>query len=238
MNLQITILFDNFLSLGADSRVLRAMWGFSAFVEFDSYKILFDTGSNGRVLKKNASLLGVNLSEVQMLFISHPHWDHIGGWDTVLEENPEITLIVPDSLSSHLIEDMRRMTNVMVVDSEPQHFDIHLHSTGVMYPEGEQALILNTPQGLVIIAGCSHPRIENFMARARELFPEKQIFYVLGGFHMLHDTTDQIIESLEKFDTQYITPTHCTGQLATDMIKNRFGLRFIPGGVGAQITFD
>ncbi len=238
MSLQVTILFDNFISRGARSKELRAMWGFSAFIEFDSYKILFDTGSNGRVLLKNALALGKDLSQAQILFISHPHWDHIGGWDTVVELNPNITLIVPQSLSSHLIEEMKRLTNVVVVNSEPQHFDIHLHSTGVMYPEGEQALILNTSQGLVIIAGCSHPRIENFMARAQELFLDKQIFYVIGGFHMLHDTGEQIIKSLEKFDTQYITPTHCTGQLATDMIKNRFGDRFIPGGVGAQINIE
>ncbi len=238
MSLKITILFDNYLSPEVNIKGLKAMWGFSAFIEFESYKILFDTGSNGRVLKNNARLLGIDLAQAQKLFISHPHWDHIGGWDTVLEENPQISLIVPNSLSSHLIEDMKRLTEVYVVDTDPEHIDIHLHSTGVMYPEGEHALILNTGKGLVLIAGCSHPRIENFMDRAKQMFPDKQIFYVIGGFHMLHDTADQIIQSLARFDTKFITPTHCTGQLATDMIKNRYGDFFIQGGVGKQIVFD
>lgn len=238
MSLKITILFDNYLSSASKAKGLKAMWGFSAFVEFEGYKILFDTGSNGRVLKNNASLLGIKLSDAQMLFISHPHWDHIGGWDTVLEENPEVSLIIPDSLSSHLIEDMKRLTNVYVVGSEPEHFDIYLHSTGVMQPEGEHALILNTRQGLVLIVGCSHPRVENFMKRAKQMFPDKEIFYVIGGFHLFRDSAEKIMTSLDHFDTQYITPTHCTGQLATDMIKNRFGEHYIPGGVGAQINFD
>jgi 7,8-dihydropterin-6-yl-methyl-4-(beta-D-ribofuranosyl)aminobenzene 5'-phosphate synthase len=236
MALKITILFDNYLNTEAKVRGLKAMWGFSAFVEFDHYKIIFDTGSNGRVLKHNAQLLGVELSQAQMLFISHPHWDHIGGWDTVLEENPEIHVIVPDNLSSHLIEDLKNMTRVTVVGHEPGHFDAKLHSTGVMQPEGEHSLILTTDRGLVIIAGCSHPGIENIIRRAKEIFPNKQVYYVIGGFHLFRHRADQISQILNELDTQFITQTHCTGQLATDMIRNRFGDRFIPGGVGAQIV--
>jgi len=49
MNLKITLLFDNVVSTYTKIKGLKSMWGFSAFIEFDSYKILFDTGSNGRV---------------------------------------------------------------------------------------------------------------------------------------------------------------------------------------------
>lgn len=237
MNLKITLLFDNVVSTYTKIKGLKSMWGFSAFIEFGSYKILFDTGSNGRVLKKNAELLGINLADAQILFISHPHWDHIGGWDTVLEENPNIQFIVPYSLSSHLVNDLRTSNQVSVIYKDFVSFNSYIYSSGTMEAEGEQALILNYERGLVLIVGCSHPKVESFMLKVKKLFPNKAIFYVIGGFHMLNYTEEEILHSLEKFDTQFITPTHCTRQLATDMISKKFGHFFIPGGLGSVITF-
>ncbi len=236
MDLHITVLFDNYVNSQKKGLGLEAMWGFSAFIQFNGKKILFDTGSNGRVLKHNAQKLNIDLSQAQYLFISHPHWDHIGGWDTVLEENPDIHIIVPASLSTHLIADLSQITQVTVVDDEPLVLDDQLYSTGIMQPEGEQALVLDTAKGLVIVAGCSHPGIENFMQRAKSILPGKPIFYVIGGFHLLHHTEKQIYKVLEKFDTKYITPTHCTGQLATEIIRMAYGDRFIEGGVGMQLN--
>lgn len=54
-------------------------WGYSALVEVDGRKFLFDTGSNPDVVLKNAKSLGINLSEVEDVVISHNHDDHTGG---------------------------------------------------------------------------------------------------------------------------------------------------------------
>ncbi len=236
MDLQITVLFDNYVHSTKKGQGLEPMWGFAAFIQFNGKKILFDTGSNGRILKHNAQKLNTGLRQADYLFISHPHWDHIGGWDTVLEENPDIHIIVPASLSTHLIADLSRITQVTVVDDNPLVVDDKIYSTGIMQPEGEQALVLDTEKGLVIVAGCSHPGIENFMQRAKQILSGKPIFYVIGGFHLLHHTEKQIYNVLEKFDTKYITPTHCTGQLATEIIKLSYGERFIEGGVGMKLN--
>ncbi len=235
MDFRLTILFDNYVHPKHRGIGLTPMWGFSAFIELDGLKILFDTGSNGRILLHNAQILNIPLEQANYLFISHPHWDHIGGWDSVLEINPDIHFIVPASLSSHLIADISRFTTVTVIDDEPLFIYDKIYSTGVMQPEGEQALVIDTEKGTIIVAGCSHPGIQNFMKRAKRILPGKPIFYVIGGFHMFRFSEKQIYEALKSFDTQKITPTHCTGDLATNIIEIAYGDNFIQGGVGMSI---
>jgi 7,8-dihydropterin-6-yl-methyl-4-(beta-D-ribofuranosyl)aminobenzene 5'-phosphate synthase len=54
-------------------------WGYAALVEVDGKKILFDTGAHPDVVLKNAEALGIDLSQVEDVVISHHHDDHTGG---------------------------------------------------------------------------------------------------------------------------------------------------------------
>jgi 7,8-dihydropterin-6-yl-methyl-4-(beta-D-ribofuranosyl)aminobenzene 5'-phosphate synthase len=54
-------------------------WGYSALVEADGKKILFDTGANPDIVLKNAAALGIELSDVEDVVVSHHHDDHTGG---------------------------------------------------------------------------------------------------------------------------------------------------------------
>ena len=99
--MEITIVFDNY----PYNSELTSLWGFSAFLQLTHQTILFDTGSNGPVLLRNIQTSGLNVKDIDTLFISHPHWDHIGGVDAVIEQNPNLHIFAPDSLSKHLIHD-------------------------------------------------------------------------------------------------------------------------------------
>jgi 7,8-dihydropterin-6-yl-methyl-4-(beta-D-ribofuranosyl)aminobenzene 5'-phosphate synthase len=54
-------------------------WGFAALVEADGRRILFDTGAHPDVVLKNAKTLGVDLTTVPEVVLSHNHSDHVGG---------------------------------------------------------------------------------------------------------------------------------------------------------------
>ena len=54
-------------------------WGYSALVEVDGKKILFDTGARPETVLQNANEMGIDLSDVEDVFLSHNHWDHTGG---------------------------------------------------------------------------------------------------------------------------------------------------------------
>lgn len=68
-------------------------WGYSALVEVDGRKFLFDTGANPDVVLKNAVSLKIDLSEVEDVVISHNHDDHTGGLITLrrelMKKNPQ-----------------------------------------------------------------------------------------------------------------------------------------------------
>jgi 7,8-dihydropterin-6-yl-methyl-4-(beta-D-ribofuranosyl)aminobenzene 5'-phosphate synthase len=61
-------------------------WGFAALVEADGRRILFDTGARPDTVLKNAKELGVDLSTVQEVFLSHNHGDHTSGLLTLRKE--------------------------------------------------------------------------------------------------------------------------------------------------------
>jgi 7,8-dihydropterin-6-yl-methyl-4-(beta-D-ribofuranosyl)aminobenzene 5'-phosphate synthase len=58
-------------------------WGYAALVEVDEHRILFDTGANPDIVLKNAEALKIDLSNVEVVVISHFHGDHTGGLITL-----------------------------------------------------------------------------------------------------------------------------------------------------------
>ncbi len=74
--LKITVLVTN---VGGDPHAGDGEWGYSALVEVDGHKILYDTGSSADLVLRNASALHVDLSNVEDVILSHNHFDHVGG---------------------------------------------------------------------------------------------------------------------------------------------------------------
>jgi 7,8-dihydropterin-6-yl-methyl-4-(beta-D-ribofuranosyl)aminobenzene 5'-phosphate synthase len=69
----------------ADTRGIGE-WGFSALVEADGHRILFDTGARPETVLRNAAELGVDLTNVPDVVLSHHHGDHTGGLLTLRRE--------------------------------------------------------------------------------------------------------------------------------------------------------
>jgi 7,8-dihydropterin-6-yl-methyl-4-(beta-D-ribofuranosyl)aminobenzene 5'-phosphate synthase len=67
-------------------------WGFSALVEADGHRILFDTGAHPDVVRRNAETRGIDLTNVPDVVLSHSHWDHVGGFmplrNSVMTQSP------------------------------------------------------------------------------------------------------------------------------------------------------
>jgi 7,8-dihydropterin-6-yl-methyl-4-(beta-D-ribofuranosyl)aminobenzene 5'-phosphate synthase len=74
--LKITVLVTN---LAGDARAGDGEWGYSALVEADGHKILYDTGASADMVLRNARALHVDLSDVEDVILSHNHWDHVSG---------------------------------------------------------------------------------------------------------------------------------------------------------------
>jgi 7,8-dihydropterin-6-yl-methyl-4-(beta-D-ribofuranosyl)aminobenzene 5'-phosphate synthase len=74
--LKITVLVTN---LAGDPRAGDGEWGYSALVEADGHKILYDTGASADMVLRNATALHIDLSDVEDVVLSHNHSDHVGG---------------------------------------------------------------------------------------------------------------------------------------------------------------
>jgi 7,8-dihydropterin-6-yl-methyl-4-(beta-D-ribofuranosyl)aminobenzene 5'-phosphate synthase len=79
MEIKLTTLSEN----TADRVGLLAEWGLSMLIEADKYKVLLDTGL-GISAAYNAAIMGIDLSAVDRIVLSHGHRDHTGGFQHVL----------------------------------------------------------------------------------------------------------------------------------------------------------
>jgi 7,8-dihydropterin-6-yl-methyl-4-(beta-D-ribofuranosyl)aminobenzene 5'-phosphate synthase len=210
--MKITILYDNTLF----QNNLEADWGFSCLAEAHGRTILFDTGANGAILLENMEKLNIQPSSVDDVFISHPHFDHIGGLSAFLNKNARVNVYVPVSFRG-----VRNAKKVIHVD-KPMTLYENFYSTGEL-EEIEQAMAVKTAKGLVLIVGCSHPTMKKIMDTASEF---GKIYAIVGGLHGFDD-----YELFKNLDA--ICPTHCTQHIAE--IKARYPEKVIEGGAGKII---
>lgn len=79
--MKITTLIENTQD---ENKLLKYEHGLSMFIETDNCNVLFDTGKSGDFID-NAEKLNINLKNIDVLILSHAHYDHCGGVRRLLE---------------------------------------------------------------------------------------------------------------------------------------------------------
>ncbi len=230
----ITIVYDN-KALGG----FKSSWGFAALVRFKNHTILFDTGGDGETLLSNMRKLGVDPKSIQYIFLSHIHGDHTGGLWAILRENPNVTVFLPNIFPDSFKGKVRSFGAKVVEIDEPEEILEDVYTTGVMFPVGEQALVLKTSKGLVVVTGCSHPGIVRIVERAENITGENA-YLVVGGFHLFGAPEKEvraIATSLKRLGVQKIMPCHCTGDKAEEIFAEEFGVNYVECGVGRTVSW-
>ena len=209
--MKVTIVYDN----TAFKKELKADWGFSALVEAKGKKILFDTGARGSILLSNMAQLGIDPREITDVFISHAHFDHTGGLSSFLDQNNDVKLWVPVSLRG-----VKKLGEVVEIERARKLYE-GIYSTGEL--EGiEQSLCIETKKGIVVIVGCSHPRMTHILDAASQF---GTVYGIIGG---LHGNRPESLKGLE-----VICATHCTQY--KDEIASLYPGNYIEGGAGRVI---
>ncbi len=233
---RFTILYDNI----PFNSSCATEWGFSCLVELGNETILFDTGGDAEVFAHNVEALGVDLAEVDHLVLSHGHSDHVAGLDVVLDAGGDLTVYLPRSSPSHLKSSVRGSGATLVETWDATLICPGVATTGVLEAEpDEQALVVNTGEGLVLITGCSHPGVQN-LVRAAEEATGLEVCLVFGGFHLgdaSRATLDNLAAEFKDLGVERAAPTHCSGDLARQAFSEGYGEDFVELGVGWRMGF-
>jgi 7,8-dihydropterin-6-yl-methyl-4-(beta-D-ribofuranosyl)aminobenzene 5'-phosphate synthase len=235
-DIQVTILYDNYTSVEG----VKSDWGFSCLIRGTEKTILFDAGTKADIFSHNVDALNIDLKDVELVVISHEHGDHTGGLSRLYKDNPNVSVYYPHSFSAEFVQSVRKANAKPVPVDEPVEICKDVFLTGEMGNEvKEQSLILKTPEGLVVITGCSHPGIVEILERTKKQHDD-DIYMVFGGFHLMRHSDEAVEDILQRFKELGIKKcgaTHCTGDHQIELFQKAFGADFVPIGVGKVITF-
>jgi 7,8-dihydropterin-6-yl-methyl-4-(beta-D-ribofuranosyl)aminobenzene 5'-phosphate synthase len=247
---RLTILDDN-----AVARVgVKAVWGFACLVEARGHAVLFDTGADPAVLKDNLAVLEVAPARIEAVVLSHYHGDHTWGAPG-LGTPPGVRVFTPRSFEGHPKETAALQSAGLtlvpisqatplfdgITISEPLHFEgrIPFGGPGQGFTDEvwEQCLTVDTPDGLVVIAGCSHPGILAMLEQVKRQ-TGRPLYFVIGGFHLLGQPDAEvhhIATAMQAMGVGHVSATHCTGEAAAHVFRDVFGDRYVSAGVGTVI---
>jgi 7,8-dihydropterin-6-yl-methyl-4-(beta-D-ribofuranosyl)aminobenzene 5'-phosphate synthase len=183
--------------LPVDGKGLVGEPGLSYLVRAESTRLLFDAGlSGGRTrsaLAHNADRLGIDLTKLDAVVISHLHADHVGGIRAMRRRTFTFAgePLEPAGVPAHVPTDMHHDRARVVTTTGPR---VVAPGIAVLPPlprmlfwpgyVAEQALVVNVRGfGLVLISGCGHPPIERMLGIA-ELVLDVPIRAVVGGLHL------------------------------------------------------
>ncbi|UCE99696.1 MAG: MBL fold metallo-hydrolase [Planctomycetota bacterium] len=233
-DISITVVCDN----NPCKEGLETAWGFSAFIVGAEKTILFDADGDGSILLGNMEKLAIDPQGVDLVVLSHVHGDHTGGLDGFLEKNSKITVYLLKSFPTKSKDNVQAYGAKTVEVEQSLKICENVYSTGQLGRLiKEQALIVRTERGLVLITGCAHPGIVKIVNAAKD-FLKDDILLVMGGFHLEWATrgkVEKVISAFRDAGVRYVGPCHCSGDKARRLFEKHFGENYINVGAGKVI---
>lgn len=206
--MRISVLTENHAGINT-----LAEHGLSYLIEFDDKKILFDMGQSDMFLK-NAIKLKINLEDINMIVLSHGHFDHGNGLEYLSGGN---LLCHPDCFArryrksdysyiglAHARDKLKEKFN-LTTSKKPYKISERIYfqgeiprltcfesqSTSFIFEDGtpdfvtdDSSLILLLSEGLFIVTGCGHSGIVNTIENAKKITGKENVYGIMGGFHL------------------------------------------------------
>lgn len=226
--------------------------GFASLLEIEQLdgtinRILLDTGWNVEWMNECFQREGIDKmlqnKEIDLLFVSHEHFDHYWGIESTLKHCPDIPILVPDGFyqegydllagkafpAAHLANNAPHTGTVEVRESGKVHpifpgvasitFDVPI----ITRVFGEQAIVANVKdKGLAVITGCCHMGIISLMEQVKQMVKGgDNVYAIQGGLHISpfedwDPQYDDLVLALDKYGVEKLGCNHCTGYLTAE----------------------
>ena len=207
-------------------------WGLSLLIN-DS--ILFDTFINPRVLFRKRRRAKIDFGKIKTVIISHDHSDHTGGLWEFLEQRKGMDVYVPAHVREATKSRIRSLGGNVIDAPGLKALDADIHITDEIMgtcngkPTSEQAVVLKTVKGLVVVVGCSHPGIVTIVKEVKQAFGAP-VYGVIGGFHLRYSSMADVrlcANTLKEEGVGMVVPLHCTGWRAERIFKDVYREGFV-----------
>ena len=217
-------------------------------IEGKSHKILLDTGWDTDYIDKRFKEEGVDKmlldNQIDFLFLSHEHMDHLWGLPTTIKYKPDIDIRVTSTLGPEgraLIRNSGH-TGRLEVTSPWKVYPIFPGCASVTFNVpiilrtiGEQALFFNLKdKGLVVVTGCCHMGIVKLLKFAAEnIVGGDRVYGIFGGLHISpfdrwEIEQEEVVNHLAQLGIAKVGCHHCTGKLAVEKMRER-GMMVVRG---------
>lgn len=263
--MQITVLVDN--RPGVEG--CQTEHGLSLLIEYSGKKILLDSGQSDFFCKNAELLgIDLDAVKLMVLSHGHyDHGNGLGSVrgkklychpdcflkrvaiedhtrdlsvKYSLEEISEKNEVILKDAPFEIAPDIYFLTNV------PRRFPFEAKAFPSVLEDGSEDLIyddggivINAPEGVVVITGCAHSGICNIVEYAKEICGNDKVHAVIGGFHLrrVDDDLNKTIDYLNSLKAEYILTGHCTCDKAGDILLQRIAPPTQMGILGAGKSY-
>lgn len=207
--------FENYFQILYDTSEpavpgLKPGFGYAVYIHADGKRILLDTGTDADVMEHNLTAAGVDVGELDMVVVSHNHFDHAGGLKRIRAMSPDVPVYVPpDQVFSvddvQVVEDYLQVTSKVFVIRG--HTDVP--TAGI---SDDLSVVLHGLPGPYVLSTCSHSGVGQILDRASKLTGD-DVYYFSGGARLVHRPaadTRLVAEALERRRIQVVSPSHCS----------------------------
>ncbi|MCL2890596.1 MAG: MBL fold metallo-hydrolase [Methanomassiliicoccaceae archaeon] len=243
---RVTCVYDEGAVVGTP---LIGARGLSMLVDADGERTLFDTGMRGRYLMHNLDILETDVNTIDRVVISHAHIAHAGGLEAFLERRERnVDVIVTQDLKdmgpakllgipvgkaplSKMSSETIGKANLIESNARTQLSE-HLFITDIPNASSdagvkENALVLMTAKGAVVICGCCHGGLTQFLSYIEDI-TKKKVRAVIGGTHMMKMKKDEVFATADSLKDGHGTPmlylNHCSGVKQVTNLRVKLGL--------------
>ena len=233
--------------------------GLSLYIETEKMRILFDSGQSG-AFADNAVKLGIDLGKVDVMILSHGHYDHSGGIGRFLELNNTAPVYISSTaFGMHynaedryigVDEELKNSSRFVFVDDYEEIGEgITLYGAdkiNAVTPIDSAGLKIKAPSGMIpdtfrheqylMIEENNHKVLISGCSHngILNIMETMKPDVLVGGFHFMKKSVEEVkapADKLMEYDTKYFT-CHCTGLEQFDYMKRIMGdrLSYISAG--------
>lgn len=215
---------DSYFHVLVDDALNIKEHGLSIYLKIGDYNLLFDTGQSNHYIFE-LEKLSLKTSDLNAVFISHGHYDHINGLKYLGSEKPvflhhdalkpkykrvgtnylyngvDKSIIKSHKNNFVYVNDFQEIfENVYVLgnissQSHNPNFTLAKNSKRIDDFHDEIILVVNEGDDLSVFMGCSHFGVSNGLLAVKKHFPDKQIKNVVSGMH-LKDSDEKTIKKI------------------------------------------